>query len=74
MVLSEVKRRILSTAKETSLKVKKRKMVCPNPGFYQVRDKEVQSDSVNFKGNFVPDERKLVGTQERVLAISESLQ
>jgi hypothetical protein len=38
------------------------KIVCPDPGFYQVRDKEVQSDSVNFEGNFVPDERKLVGT------------
>jgi hypothetical protein len=34
--------------------------------FYQVRDKEVRSGSVNFKGNFVPDEWKLVGTQRSV--------
>jgi hypothetical protein len=51
-----------------------RKVVCPDPGFKQVRDKEVQSGSVNFKGNFVPDEWKLVGTQRKSLAISESLQ
>jgi len=42
-------------------------MVCPDPGFYQVRDKEVQSDSVNFKGNFVLYERKLVRTQRKVI-------
>jgi hypothetical protein len=42
------------------------KMVCHDPGFYQVRDKDVQSDSVNINGNFVPDERKLVRTQRSV--------
>lgn len=42
------------------------KMVCPDPGFYQVRDKDVQSGEVDFKGNFVLDEWKLVGTQRSV--------
>ena len=47
-------------------KQKKQKMVCPDPGFYQVRGRDAQSDSVDFKGNFVPNERKLVGTQRSV--------
>ena len=49
-------------ADENSPDARSKQMVCPDPGFYQVRDKEVQSGSVIFKGNFVPDERKLVGT------------
>jgi len=49
-------------------------MVCPDPGFYQVRDTDVQSDSVDFEGNFVLDERRFVGTQRKSLAISENLQ
>jgi hypothetical protein len=62
----EVVRRILSTYGNNPKSEEKQKMVCPDPGFYQVRDKEVQSDSVNFKGNFVRDERKLVRTQRSV--------
>ena len=54
--------RICSTDTD-SPEARSKQMVCPDPGFYQVRDKEVQSGSVNFKGNFVPDERKIVGTQ-----------
>ena len=63
MVLLPVVRRILSTSGDSPVRDEKQEMVCPDPGFYQVRDKEVQSGSVSFKGNFVPDERKLVGTQ-----------
>jgi len=51
-----------------------KKVVRPDPGFYQVRDKDVQRGSMNLKGNFVADERKLVRTQRKSLAISESLQ
>ena len=48
------------------LQRKKQKMVCPDPGYCQIRDMDVQSDLVNFKGNFVPDERKFVRTQRSV--------
>jgi len=35
---------------KTALNVRRSKMVYPDPGFYQVRDKEVQKGLVNFKG------------------------
>ena len=59
---------------EVAPETKRSKVVCPDPGFYRVRDKEVQSDSADLKGNFVADERKLVRTQRKSLAISENLQ
>jgi len=60
---------------ETALKQKEaKKMVCPDPGFSQVRGRDAQRDSANFEGNFVPNEWKLVGTQRKSLAISENLQ
>jgi hypothetical protein len=66
MVLLPVVRRIFSTGGNNPEREEKKEVVCPDPGFYQVRDKEVQSGSVSFKGNFVPDEWKLVGMQVRV--------
>jgi hypothetical protein len=35
---------------ETAQKERRSKMVYPDPGFYQVRDKEVQKGLVIFKG------------------------
>ena len=48
----------------TAPNVLEAKKVCPDPGFYQVRDKDVRGGLVDFEGNYVADERKLVGTQQ----------